>query len=143
MTYVTARRNTDGGYTSTRETESNSLDTYFGLAVLHMLEHPVEDPARTLEWLDRFPVRDLRSAYYVTNAYTVLQGESAYQRSDKAHQVTSILRDIYRPDGYFGSDRVHREAASEFETNYMAVELASDLGLPFDRGDWSGISCRR
>jgi len=133
VTYVTTRRNADGGYTSTRETDSNSLDTYFGLAVFHMLEHPVEGPDKTLEWLDRFPVRDLRSAYYVTNAYAVLQDENAYLRSDRFHQVTSILRDIYRSDGYFGSERVHREAASEFETNYMAVELASDLDLPFDR----------
>ena len=133
ITYVTARRNVDGGYAFARGTDSNSLDTYFGLAVLHMLEHPVEDPDKTGEWLDRFPVRDLRSAYYVTSAYAILLDGGAYQRSEEAHQVAAMVRDIYRPNGYFGSDHTHREAASEFETNSMAVELASALGVPFDR----------
>jgi hypothetical protein len=133
IAYVTARRNADGGYTFARGTDSNSLDTYFGLAILRMLEHPVEDPDKTAEWLDEFRVRDLRSAYYVTSAYATLLNEGAYQRSEESHQVTAMVHDIYRPNGYFGSYQTHPEAASEFETNSMAVELAGAFGVPFDR----------
>jgi hypothetical protein len=133
IAYVTARRNADGGYTFARGTDSSSLDTYFGLAVLRMLEHPVADPDKTAEWLDKFPVRDLRSAYYVTSAYVTLLDEGAYQRSEEAHQVEAMVHDIYRPNGYFGSDHTHPEAASEFETNSMAVELADAFGVPFDK----------
>jgi len=134
ITYVTIRRNADGGYTFARGSDSNSQDTYFGLAVLRMLDYPPEDPGRTAEWLDRFPVRDLRSAYYVTNAYEVLLDEDAYRRSEEVHHVAAIVHDIYRPTGYFGSDYTHPEATSEFETNSMSVELARPFNIPFDDG---------
>jgi len=49
--YVLNGQNSDGGYTFCPGAESNAQDTYYGLAILKMLNCPFPNVEKTVEWL--------------------------------------------------------------------------------------------
>lgn len=124
LNYVLKRRNEDGGYAFAQGLDSNAQDTYYGLAILKILGVQPPSLRQTLNWLRRFPTRDLYAYYYVSKALE-LSGEPIegdYER----------VLSLRRPDGSFGTTDVDLEAPSEFLSTFMATELLKILGAPWD-----------
>lgn len=123
--YVLLRQNEDGGYTFCQGAESNAQDTYYGLAILHLLGAQMPNIQRTIKWLRAFPANDLYSYYYVSKALD-LCGERVGE--ELATQVLSLRR----TDGSFGTVDVYVEVASEFESVFMATELLGMIAFTTD-----------
>ena len=129
--YVVSRQNTDGGYTFVEENDSNAQDTYYGLAVLTLLDSPYPHIAKTVEWLREFGLGSIYSHYYVGKALS-LCGEELDHRFRKF--VTSTIA----AKRHFGSVDVYFEVASEFRATLMLLELAEllDADPGTEVGQW-------
>ena len=119
--YVLARQNQDGGYAFAQGLESNAQDTFYGLAILRLLNSELPRVEHTLRWLRSFPTRDLYALYYSSEALRIC-GEPI--DDNLADRVLSLRRS----DGSFGSTEVDVEATSELVSTFMATELLRQLG---------------
>lgn len=120
--YVLSRQNPDGGYTFWQGADSNAQDTYYGLAVLKLLDLPLPSVEETLEWLRVFELGNVYSYYYVGKAL-LLCGEDLDERFHK--YVASAIAS----KRHFGSVDVYVEFASEFQVTSIVLELARMTGF--------------
>ncbi|MEM1563725.1 MAG: prenyltransferase/squalene oxidase repeat-containing protein [Candidatus Bathyarchaeia archaeon] len=131
--YVVSRQNEDGGYTFCQGTESNAQDTYYGLAILHILGFPFPNVKKTVEWLRGFAPDSLYSHYYVAKALNLCGEEPDKESLKKFVLSLPIIR------GEFGTVDVYAEVASEFLSVFMATDLANMIGVKVNREkiiDW-------
>ena len=121
--YVVNRQNLDGGYTFCQGTESNAQDTYYGLAILDLLNVPFPNVERTIKWLHDFVPDSHYSHYYVAKALKIC--------GEKPHRS---LKDflLRRSKAEFGTVDVYVEVASEFQFISMITELAGMVGVEID-----------
>jgi hypothetical protein len=105
-----------------QENDSNAQDTYYGLAILSLLDSPFPNVDRTTKWLREFRLGSIYSYYNVGKALT-LCGEDLDQRFRK--YVTSTIAS----KRHFGSADVYVEVVSEFQIVHMVLELADLLGI--------------
>lgn len=122
INYVVSRQNTDGGYTFVEENDSNAQDTYYGLAVLKLLDSPYPRVAKTVEWLHEFGLGSIYSHYYVGKALSLCGEELDYR-------FRKFIASTIAAKRHFGSVDVYFEVASEFRATLMALELANLLGV--------------
>lgn len=123
--YVVARQNGDGGYTFCQGAESNAQDTYYGLAILELLDSPFPCVEKTVKWLRELSLDSIYSYYYVGKAL-LMCGENLDNRFSEF--VTSAIRS----SSYFRNVDVYVEVSSEFTTTLMILELANIFGIEFD-----------
>ncbi|MEM3553520.1 MAG: prenyltransferase/squalene oxidase repeat-containing protein [Candidatus Bathyarchaeia archaeon] len=131
--YVVSRQNEDGGYTFCQGTESNAQDTYYGLAILHLLGFPFPNVKKTVEWLRGFTPDSLYSHYYVAKALNLCGEEPDRESLKKFVLSLPIIR------GEFGTVDVYAEVASEFLSVFMATDLANMINVKVNREkiiDW-------
>jgi hypothetical protein len=121
--YVMTRHSRDGGYTFCRGTDSNAQDTYFGLAILKLLNSPFPNAERTVEWLKEFPCYSLHSHYYVAKALRLL-GRKSNADLGRLVRGSEIVFEAF--DFYVA-------VSSEFETAFMITELANIQDVKVDR----------
>ena len=126
VSYVVDRQNEDGGYTFCQGTESNAQDTYYGLAILDLLETPFPNPKETLNWLQSFVPDSHYSHYYVAEALRLCNEKP--QRSLK-----EFLLSLRFVRGELEADDVYVEVASEFELAFMITELLNIVDVEVDR----------
>ena len=126
ISYVLARQNTDGGYAFVQGLESNAQDTYYGLAILRLLEARFPNLEQTMGWLHEFVRDSLYSHYYVAKALN-LCGEGP----DK--NLKDFLRCICGCKREFGTIDVYVEVASEFVTTLMVTELVNITRVRINR----------
>jgi hypothetical protein len=120
--YVVNRQNLDGGYTFCQGTESNAQDTYYGLAILDLLNVPFPNVERTIKWLHDFVPDSHYSHYYVAKALKIC--------GEKPHRsLKDFLLSLQSSKGEFGTVDVYAEVASEFQFTSMITELASIVGV--------------
>jgi hypothetical protein len=124
--YVVCRQNVDGGYTFCLGTESNAQDTYYGLAILKMLNAPFPNLWQTINWLRDFVPDNLYSHYYVAKALKLCG-----QEPDERLKDFLLSSKFSRME--FKAIDVYVEVASEFETAFMATELANIAGVEISR----------
>jgi len=120
--YIVDRRNNDGGYAFAQGLDSNAQDTYYGLAVLNLLNSPFPDAQETVKWLRGFEPDSIYSHYYISKALT-LCNERIGDRTER------FLSSVINSRRYFGNVDVYVEVASEFEFTLMVLELASLLKM--------------
>jgi hypothetical protein len=125
VAYVVNRQNDDGGYAFAQGLNSNAQDTYYGLAVLKILDLPFPNMDRTIEWLRDFDVGSIYSYYYIGKALTLCNKPLGSQFRDYVESAVSSGR-------YFGNVDVYVEVSSEFESTLMFLELASILKISPD-----------
>jgi hypothetical protein len=126
LNYVESRQNEDGGYTFCQGTESNAQDTYYGLAILNLLETPFPNPERTLSWLRNFVPDSHYSHYNVAKALQLC--------NEKPHgSLRDFLLSLRFVRGELEADNVYIEVASEFELAFMITELLSMVTVEVDR----------
>ncbi|MEM3623650.1 MAG: prenyltransferase/squalene oxidase repeat-containing protein [Candidatus Bathyarchaeia archaeon] len=114
--YVTNRQNEDGGYTFCQGTESNAQDTYYGLAILDMLNVPFPNVEKTVKWLHDFVPDNIYSHYYVAKALKLCGEKPQKNLKDFILSLPSVK-------GNFGTVNVYVEIASEFLLTFMTTEL--------------------
>lgn len=129
--YVINRQNEDGGYTFCQGAESNSQDTYYGLAILNLLRQGFPNAEKTVEFLKASRMDSIYSTYYVAKASRLL-GDKNNDRFEE--RLNSILDAKH----YFGSTDVFSEVSSEFTTTFLALELANDfkINVETEVADW-------
>lgn len=125
VAYVVNRQNGDGGYAFAQGLESNTQDTYYGLAVLNILGSPFPQMDRTIEWLRDFDVGSIYSYYYIGKALTLCNKPLGSQFRDYVESAVSSRR-------YFGNVDVYVEVSSEFWSTLIFLELASILKISPD-----------
>jgi hypothetical protein len=123
--YVVNRQNDDGGYTFCQGAESNAQDTYYGLAILSMLDASFPNIEKTDKWLKELDLNSVYSYYYVCKALT-LCGKDLNVRIK--NRVVSMI-DSKR---HFGGVDVYVEVSSEFVSTFMILELASMLNVELE-----------
>ena len=124
--YVVKRQNDDGGYTFCQGTESNAQDTYYGLAILDLLETPFPNRGRTHNWLHDFVPDSHYSHYYVAKALR-LCGEKPHETLKRFLLSLRLVR------GELEAGDVYVEVASEFELAFMVTELINMVNVDVDR----------
>ncbi|MEM3395564.1 MAG: prenyltransferase/squalene oxidase repeat-containing protein [Nitrososphaerota archaeon] len=126
--YVVSQQNIDGGYAFCQGVDSNAQDTYYGLAILKLLDVPFPRLEKTLKWLHSFVPDSLYSHYYLAKALE-LAGDKPDSESLKRFVLSLPM---FRGD--FGTVDVYAEIASEFLLVFMATELVNMIGVEVDRG---------
>lgn len=121
LDYVLHRQNEDGGYAFAQGLESNAQDTFYGLAILRLLNAGSPRIEHTLRWLRSLPTRDLYALYYVSKALWICGEPNNGGLRDR------VLA-FRRADGSFGTTDVDIEATSELISTFMATELICRLG---------------
>ena len=92
INYVLARQNEDGGYAFAQGLVSNLQDTYYGLAILHLLDTPFPNIQKTIAWLRDFSVENkLNLHYYLTKALMLIGEPPCEQIQDFIWQVAEIF----------------------------------------------------
>jgi hypothetical protein len=124
--YVISRQNADGGYTFCQYAESNAQDTYYGLAILDLLNTPFPNIKQTIKWLHDFVPDSSYSHYYIAKALKLCDEEP-----DK--RLEDFLLSLRGSKGETGTIEVYVEVASEFETTFMITELFNMISIEFDR----------
>lgn len=125
--YVVNRQNEDGGYTFCQGAESNVQDSYYGLAILTLLNSPFANAEKTYAFIAEDRTESIYSIYYASKASMLLgRGISGKLRE----QAASVIGD----NRFFGSTESLPEISSEFATTYMALELAGLLGIAVEKG---------
>jgi len=124
--YVVNRQNSDGGYAFCQGTESNAQDTYYGLAILNLLNVSFFNVEKTVNWLHNFVPNNLYSHYYVAKALK-LCGEKPNKT------LKDFLLSLKSVRGEFGTVDVYVEVASEFLLTFMITELANITGVEINR----------
>ncbi len=130
--YVVNRQNEDGGYTFCQGAESNAQDTYYGLAILRLLDSPFPNPERTVSFIGETRFESLYAVYFAAEASILLLGRLGEGMKEKAALTVGSYP-------FFGSSEVLFEASSEFTTTFMALELADLLKLKVEAdgvADW-------
>lgn len=122
INYVISRQNVDGGYTFVEENDSNTQDTYYGLAILKSLGSRFPNVDKTLEWLREFNLGSIYSYYYVGKALSLCGG-------DLDNRFHKYVVSTIASKRHFGSVDVYIEVASEFRATHMVLELANLLGV--------------
>ncbi|MEM3516833.1 MAG: prenyltransferase/squalene oxidase repeat-containing protein [Candidatus Bathyarchaeia archaeon] len=131
--YVVSRQNEDGGYTFCQGTESNVQDTYYGLAILDLLNVSFPNIEKTIEWLHGFIPDTLYSHYYVAKALD-LCGEKPDKESLK-----NFILSLPVVNGKFEPINTYIEVASEFLSIFMTIELVNIACMEVNREkiiDW-------
>jgi hypothetical protein len=123
--YVVNRQNEDGGYTFCHEAESNAQDTYYGLAILRMLNVPFPNVEKTIRWLLELDLDSTYSYYYVAKALTLCGEPLDYRFKEHVSSIINSRRHI-------GTGDVYAEVSSEFELTFMVLELADSLSVEYD-----------
>ncbi|MEM3458916.1 MAG: prenyltransferase/squalene oxidase repeat-containing protein [Candidatus Bathyarchaeia archaeon] len=123
--YIVNRQNEDGGYTFCQEAESNAQDTYYGLAVLRMLNVPFPNVEKTIRWLLELDLDSTYSYYYVAKALTLCGEPLDYRFKEHVFSVINSRK-------YVGKEDVYAEISSEFELTFMVLELADLLNVKCD-----------
>ena len=126
INYVVSRQNDDGGYTFCQWTASNAQDTYYGLAILDLLNVPSPNMEKTIKWLREFVPDSLYHQYYVARALK-LCGKNPNER------LKDFLLSRTGSKGQLATIDVHVEAASEFVATFMVTELANIARVQIDR----------
>jgi hypothetical protein len=124
--YVSSHQKGDGGYTFVQRNEANAQDTYYGLAILRLLDLPFPNVENTIEWLHRFELGKIYSYYYVGKALS-LCGENLDHRFKE--YVISAIASSARERGTYS------EVASEFQFTQMILELANLSGASSTRAN--------
>ena len=130
--YVVNRQNEDGGYTFCQGTESNAQDTYYGLAILDLLNAPFPNVEKTIKWLYDFVPDNLYSHYYVAKALRLCGREPEKNLKDFILSLPSVR-------GNFGTVDVYVEVASEFLLTFMTTELIKIVNVEIESkklADW-------
>jgi hypothetical protein len=109
ISYVINRHNKDGGYTFCQGTESNAQDTYYGLAILSLLDSSFPNAEKTAEFIGQIRLDNIYSTYYVAKA-SLLLGKDTDNLKPFAYSV-------FDSEQYFGSTDVFSEIPSEFPNN--------------------------
>lgn len=123
--YVTNGQNNDGGYTFCPGAESNAQDTYYGLAILNLLNSPFPNMEKTVEWLLSLEIYSIYTYYYVGKALA-LCGE---QLDDRFREyVTSVISS----KKHSCNTNVYAELSSGFKSSLMVLELAKMLHVKFN-----------
>lgn len=120
--YVVNRQNADGGYTFCQGAESNAQDTYYGLAILRLLNSAPVHLEKTTAFLAETRLDSIYSIYYVTKAMQLLGGTLDEGLKKRIALATT-------GDRFFGSTDIFSEISSEFNTTYMTLELADLLKI--------------
>jgi hypothetical protein len=122
--YVTNRQNEDGGYTFCQGAESNRQDTYYGLAILSLLNASFPNVEKTIRFLNQpeWYLDNIYSNYYSTKAL-LLCGE---EPNEKLKNHVSLVANLKRPSSLAD---VLPEVSSEFTTIFMTLELAGLLRI--------------
>jgi hypothetical protein len=128
INYVVNRQNEDGGYTFCQGAESNAQDTYYGLAILSMLNSRFPNAEKTASFIRETHLTSIYSVYHVAEASLLLGLAITY---DLKEQVASIIDS----NQFFGSTETYSEISSEFTTTYMALKMADllEISLEADR----------
>jgi hypothetical protein len=126
--YVSSHQKADGGYTFVQANEANAQDTYYGLAILRLLDLPLPNVEKTIEWLHEFELGSIYSYYHVGKALP-LCGEELDDRF-KIYVVSSVAsrRQV-------GSRDADIDADSEFQVTHMILELADLLAVNPDENN--------
>lgn len=124
--YITNRRNEDGGYTFCQGTESNAQDTYYGLAILNLLNVPFPNVEKTVKWLHDFVPDNIYSHYYVAKAL-ILCGEEP-----EKNNIKDFILSLPSVRGNFGTVDVYVEVASEFLLTFMTTELIKIVNVEIE-----------
>jgi len=122
--YVTKRQNEDGGYTFCQGAESNGQDTYYGLAILSLLNASFPNAENTIRFLKEpdLDLGNIYSHYYSTKAL-LLCGE---EPNENLKNHISLVANLKRHSSFAD---VLPEVSSEFTTIFMTLELAGLLGI--------------
>jgi len=124
--YVVNRQNNDGGYAFCQGTESNAQDTYYGLAILNLLNASFPNVEKTVKWLHNFVPDNLYSHYYVTKALKLCN-------EDFDKNLENFLLSLKSVKGEFGTVDVYAEVASEFLLIFMVTELVNIVNVEINR----------
>lgn len=122
--FVKEQQNEDGGYSFARGMGSNLQDTYFGLAVLELLDEPFPRVRDTVDWLEGLSPDGLYPHYYLAKCMRML-GRSAHDGLE-SFLAPRIVLDL--PDAYIG-------LPSEFQPVSMVFELAKMIGSEIEVGE--------
>jgi len=122
--YVIKRQNEDGGYTFCQGAESNRQDTYYGLAILSLLNATFPNVEQTIRFLNEpgWDLDNIYSNYYSTKAL-LLYGE---EPNENLKNHISLVANLKRHSSFAD---VLPEVSSEFTTVFMTLELADLLGI--------------
>lgn len=132
--YVLARQNEDGGYTFCQGTSSNAQDTYYALEILNLLSIQPPHIQKTIDFLLGLPAYSINIRYYIMKALKIC-GENPDPNGD----LEDFILSCRGSHGGFGAKQVYIEAASEFESTFMATEIINMLNLRIDQKrtiDW-------
>lgn len=129
--YVVNRQNVDGGYTFCQGTASSAQDTYYGLAILNLLNAKLPNLQTTINFLNNLNLDSIYSDYHVSKAL-LLCGEPL--PAGLAQRIRARLS----AKAYFGSTNVFSEVPSEFITTFMALELSQVIGAEVNRQELIG-----
>jgi len=124
INYVVNRQNADGGYAFVQGTDSNAQDTYYGLAILHLLNAPFPNMQRTVKWLRDFVPDSHYAHYYVAKALKLC--------GEKPHENLKEFLLSQASKNEFGTVDVYVEIASEFQFLSMITELANMVNIKID-----------
>lgn len=120
--YVVNRQNEDGGYTFCQGAESNAQDTYYGLAILNLLNSPFPKVEKTSSFVTEIHLDSIYSIYYAAKASLLLERPIDANLKEQVAAIISSNR-------YFGSTDIFSDVPSEFITTYMSLELADLLKI--------------
>jgi hypothetical protein len=126
VNYVVTRQNEDGGYCFAQGAlESNGQDTYYGLAILKQLSASFPNMDKTIRFLEENRVNSIHSMYYTAQAQLLL---GVGLNGELKENITRMLGSLK----YFGSKTFFSDS-SEFETTFMALQLAELLKIGVDK----------
>ncbi|MCW3983787.1 MAG: hypothetical protein NWE96_07305 [Candidatus Bathyarchaeota archaeon] len=126
INYVVTRQNEDGGYCFAQGAlESNGQDTYYGLSILKQLSASFPNPEKTKRFLEENRVNSIHSMYYTAQAQLLL---GVGINGELKENITRMLGSLK----YFGSQTFFSDS-SEFETTFMALQLARLLKIGVDK----------
>ena len=122
--YVTNRQNEDGGYTFCQGAESNKQDTYYGLAIMSLLNASFPNVEKTIRFLKEpnWDLDNIYSNYYTTKALLLCGEEPNENLKTHISLVANLKRHSSLAD-------VLPEVSSEFTTIFMTLELAGLLRI--------------
>jgi hypothetical protein len=127
--YVTNGQNSDGGFTFCPGAESNAQDTYYGLAVLNLLNYPFPNLEKTVEWLLSLELYNIYTYYYVGKSL-----ELCSERLDD--RFKEYFASIINSGEYFGNaTNVFAKPSTELKSLLMVLEFAKMLKLEFNGED--------
>jgi hypothetical protein len=122
VNYIFSRQNQDGGYCFAQGAlESNSQDTYYGLAILNRLGAGFPNAEKTQRFLYENRTSSVSSMYFTAKAQLLLGKEID-------EELENSIKQTLGSKPYFGSDDFFCET-SELSTTLMALELAELLKI--------------